>query len=186
MGYVEFAIILAAVVSAAAAGTSAYAQKQEADYQGDLAKYNAKVSEQQARDAAEAKNQEITRIRDATEAMKSSQRAALAANGIDLSSESPLAIMADTAYYGELDASNASGSGEREQLAYQRQKTNLLLDAKMAGNRGRYAVVGGALSATGSLAGGYGAVKGRQQLSSNMNSSDLRSNGGQGQYTVKI
>lgn len=111
--------------SMAGAGVSAYGQYQQAQAMKDAANYNRKVAEIQAADARDRGAVEQEQLGRKIGALRGQQTANMAANGLDLSSGTPAALLAQTDYYGLEDqrtlATNiereASGFGNRARLA---------------------------------------------------------------------
>jgi len=93
-----------------------------------------------------------------TAQLEGRQKAAIAANGIDLSFGSPLDTIVDTAKMGEIDALNVRSNAYREAYGYKVQGTNQLASAKLDRMRADAAVKGGYLDAVGTILGGTGKV----------------------------
>jgi hypothetical protein len=153
--------------SAAAAGASAYGAVQQgkaaegqANYQAAVGRNNAIIAERQARDAEERGASEELAQRRQTAAGLGKQRAGMAANGVDLSSGSPLDILGDTAAFGELDALTVRSNAAREAYGYRNQASQFTSDAaaqKIAGRNTRkasYIGAGSTLLTSASQAGG--------------------------------
>jgi hypothetical protein len=108
--------------SAVVAGTSAYMQadasKKQADYQAKVNDNNA-IIEGYNRSAALQKGES-----DAIDAQRnqaatlSSQRAALAANGVDMTSGSAIDLFASTKFLGKSDVNNIQSNAAREAWGY--------------------------------------------------------------------
>lgn len=93
--------------------------------QRQLADYNAEVAEMQANDALARGAEEEARHRVNVRRMVGSQRAGLAAQGVDISSGSALDIQADTAQMGELDALTIRANAAREAWGFKVQAVDL-------------------------------------------------------------
>lgn len=125
-------------IMAAAAGAQAISSISQGNAQSNMAKYNAAVSEREARQAKEAAKFEESRNRQAAESLLSSQRAAYAKGGVT-SEGSPLLVQAETAEEAEIDALALRYSGS---VAEARAKSQAALDrmqgkaAKTAGYLG--------------------------------------------------
>lgn len=128
---VSFLMIAGTVVSgygqmqqAAAAQQAAQAQAQAMQYNAQIAEMNAQISERRAKDALErgALEEQQQRLRAAQ--LQGKQRAALAANGVDLTFGSPLDEMVDTAVLGELDALTIRSNAAREAYDFEVQAAN--------------------------------------------------------------
>lgn len=90
-------------VSAYGAYTQAKAQKQAAEYEGDVAEQNAKLQERNAQDVEARGLEEQDRYRRRLAQMMGSQRVQLAGTGVDIGGGSALDLMADTAGEGARD-----------------------------------------------------------------------------------
>ena len=127
-------------------------------YNAQVAEMNAQIAEKQAKDAIERGKQEEQQKRLQTSQLEGRQRAAMAANGVDLSFGSPLDTIVDTAKMGEIDALNVRTNAYREAYGYKVQGTNQLASAKLDRMRADAAVKGGYLDAVGTILGGSGKV----------------------------
>lgn len=150
------ATIAASAVSAYGAIQSGNAAKNQAEYQAAVDRDNQQRAEWQAKDAldrgAEAERQQRLKVQSAL----GSQRAAMAANGVDLSSGSPLDILGDTAMYGEMDALTIRSNAEREAYGYRVQSQNFATNAQLSQMRGSSAQTAGAIGAGSTLLTGAG------------------------------
>jgi predicted subunit of tRNA(5-methylaminomethyl-2-thiouridylate) methyltransferase len=127
-------------------------------YNAQVAEMNAEIADKQAKDATERGKQEEQQKRLQTAQLEGRQKAAIAANGIDLSFGSPLDTIVDTAKMGEIDALNVRTNAYREAYGYKVQGTNHLASAKLDRMRADAAVKGGYLDAVGTILGGTGKV----------------------------
>ncbi len=130
---------LLSVGSAAAGAVGAY---QQAQGQKDLAKYNASVSAANAKVAEfKAQSAQDNALRDAENlgrrqaAIRGKQRAALAANGLDLNDGSPAALLATTDYYGLEDQATAVNNGNQQAWGLRAQRDSYSADASMQSAR---------------------------------------------------
>lgn len=132
------------------ANKSAYA------YQAQVNANNAKIAEWQAQDALQrgAKTEQRQRLQ--TAQLKSSQRARLAANGVALDEGSPLSILQDTDYMGEMDARTIQSNAAREAWGYRNQAAGYASDSAML--RSRSDAESPLLAGTSSLLTGAGSV----------------------------
>ncbi|MCM1339944.1 MAG: hypothetical protein NC191_09765, partial [Muribaculaceae bacterium] len=85
-----------------------------------------------------------------------SQQAAMAANGIDISSGTALDIIDDTSAMGELDALTTRYNSETKALAYENQASNFSNQANLDIISGQNAYKSGMLNAVGSGVKGLG------------------------------
>jgi len=128
----------AASLALAAVGTgmSAIGQAQQgaasaaqANYQAQVARNNQMISEWYAQRALQQGSVDEQNQRSKASALLGSQRAALAAQGGDVNSGSPLDIQADTARAGEYDAQTIRNSAALKAYNYRLQGYNSAADA---------------------------------------------------------
>jgi hypothetical protein len=128
----------AASLAMAAVGTasSAIGQAQQgaasagmANYQAQVARNNQMVAEWNAQRALQQGQVDEQNQRFKTAAVLGSQRAALASQGGDVNSGSPLDIQADTARAGEYDAQTIGNNAALKAYGYRVQATNNAADA---------------------------------------------------------
>lgn len=119
------------------------------------AEYNAQVAERQALAARQAASLEEERHRDKTRKLLSSQRAAIAASGLDLEG-SPLAVMEETAAEAELDALLIRHSGNMSELQAKSQAAADRLAGRTARIQGYYGAGASLLNGVSALGRTYG------------------------------
>ena len=136
---------------------------QQARAQSDAAKYNAKVGEmnatladRRAKDALERGKIEEQRKRQEVSQIKGRQKAAMAANGLDIGFGSPLDTIVDTATLGELDALTIRTNSAREAYDNNVDAENRRAGATLDRMSARSALQGGYLSAAGTVLTGFG------------------------------
>lgn len=100
-------------------------------FQADMAEINAKTSETAAQAALDAGQKQIGSVTMRAGQIKSSQRAAMAANGIDLSTGSAAEVQASTDVMKEIDANTAQANAVRAAWGYRTQGINYQNDAAM-------------------------------------------------------
>jgi hypothetical protein len=114
-------------------GISAYGQYMQGKAASQAASYNASIADANARSAYENANDALVRgqdeeqkVRRRTAAVKGSQVASMAANGVDIgwSDSSAQDVMTDTVMLGEIDALTTRKNSEREANAYNLQAAN--------------------------------------------------------------
>lgn len=123
--------IAGTVTSTYGAYQKSKAEKQAYEYQSQVARNNAMLSEQQAQDAIARGQSAEARQRMKTAQLKGSQRASLAARGISLDEGSALNILDDTDYFGELDAMAIRENAAREAAGFRQQGWNYTSNAGM-------------------------------------------------------
>ena len=136
MGQIGTGLQVAGMVSGAfGAANQSKATQQAYDYQAAGNRNNAQIAEWQAQDATTrgAKSEQAQRLKVAQ--LKSSQRAGFAARGIALDEGSPLNILQDTDYLGELDALAIRDNASREAWGARTQASNYSSDAAMLSAR---------------------------------------------------
>lgn len=97
-------LVASLAITAAAGAYTADAQKKQGQYQQEVAEQNAELSDLKATQASQIGHIEEERQRNRVKQAIGSQRAALAANGVDLQSGTALDMVAETALFGEEDA----------------------------------------------------------------------------------
>lgn len=126
-------------------------------YQAAVARNNQLVAERNAQYALEAGRSAESNQRQKTAQMIGAQRAAMAANGIDIGSGSALNLQSDTGAIGELDALTIRNNAARQAYNYEAQAADFSANSslmrmkasndKKAGNIGAFSsLVGGASS----------------------------------------
>lgn len=137
----------ALAVGAVGIGMQAVGSYQQGKAQKQANKYNAEMMRQQAKDAAERGEKDKQKAALQNKQLMGKQMAQLAANGIDLTSDSPLEIFQQTAEWGERDRQEISDNTAREIWGYNSQAN--LFDAA-----GKNAVSAGQLGAFSTLLNG--------------------------------
>ena len=142
------------LLGAAGAVQQGKAAQQSANYNAKVADMNAKISERQARDAVERGQMEEQQQRMKTAQILGQQRAAMAANGVDLTFGSPLDTLVDTATMGELDALTIRANTYREERDIRQQGNNQTAQASALRAEGANARKTGFMDAFGTILGG--------------------------------
>ena len=145
------AIGLSGIASLLSAGVGAVGSIAAATAASNAAEYKKKQAIIMAEDAKKrgAQKEEAQRLK--TAALLSRQRAVMAGSNLDLTSGSPLNILADTAMVGELDAGIIRGNAEREAQGH-------YATADLAGMEAKSAKTAGMFDAFGTVLGGVGTV----------------------------
>ncbi len=145
-----------AIGSAYGAYASARSTKTQLELQSQLAEINARLSESSAQQETRRGQQAEQGVRLKTAQIKGTQRAAMAANGIDLGSDSATHILTTTDYMGERDAITVRDNATRNAWGYRTQGANYRAQALMEGaNASAISPLG---SGSGSLLTGAGTV----------------------------
>lgn len=141
----------AMIVTAAAGVYSADSSKKLGQYENEVAQQNANLedyrAEQVGRAGAMAEEQHRQKVRQ----MVGTQRASLAANGIDLGSGTAEDMIGDTWSMGEADALTIRYNAMQEAWGLRTNATNLRSGGKAAVIRGKNEATGTYLSTAGSL-----------------------------------
>jgi hypothetical protein len=156
-GSIGTGLQVAGLVSGAfGAARQSRATEQAYNYQAAVNRNNAQVAEWQAQDALSrgAKSEQAQRLKVAQ--LKSAQRAGFAARGVALDEGSPLAILQDSDYMGELDALTIRDNAAKEAWGLRNQGANYSSDASMLSARANAESPTGAAFST--LLTGAGAV----------------------------
>lgn len=145
----------------AAAGTvgsyySAKTQKINMEGQAALADINARVAELGAQSALLQGQQEVGRLTLSAGRLKSSQRAAMAANGIDLGEGNAAEVQASTDIMKEIDKNTLEANAVRSAAGYRTQSTSYQNEALT--KRASASGISPALTGFTSLLGGAGSV----------------------------
>jgi len=137
---------------------STNAQKTALEGQAELAKINARIAELGAQSVISQGQQQVGALTLKASQVKGGQRAAMAANGIDLGVGSAAEIQASTDIMKEIDANTITANAVRSAWGYKTQGVNMQNDALM-----RQAAAGSlnpAGSVASSLIGSAGSVAG--------------------------
>lgn len=127
-----YAWIAMAAITAVSAYSQAQNQKNQAEYQSQVAANNAKTAEWQAEDAKARGDQAAQDMRRKYAALMGTQRAALAARGLDISDGSANAVLQDTSFFGDWDERAVRANAAREAWGYRVRAQNFQSDAVFA------------------------------------------------------
>lgn len=126
----------AASLSAFQGILGAFSQFETARSQRDLARFNARMEELRAEDARK-RGEELAAIsRGKTKKLRGSQRAALAASGVDVGTGSAADIQAETEDIGELEAITIKNNAMREAFGFETRATTERLKGELAFSAG--------------------------------------------------
>lgn len=116
-------MFMAAGTGAQAAGAqqAAKAQKTSLLYDAQVSDNNAQLAEWQAQDAVQQGGVQEQAIHMQAAAVKGSQRAAMAANGLDLTEGTPREVLTSTDYLAKVDANTAHDNALRAAWGYRTQ-----------------------------------------------------------------
>lgn len=127
---------LALMAAGAASNTvgsyySARGQQSALRFQADIADTNARLAELSAQSELVRGQREEQASRLRTAQLKSSQRVAMAANGIDLGQGTAAEVLTSTDYMGEVDANTIAANAVRQAWGYRTQGMNYQNEALM-------------------------------------------------------
>lgn len=127
IGLGQFSLGLAGLgmmASANAAKASAKATQISLEFQSKMDAINARLAESNYQATMIAGETQIANLTMKTGALKSSQRASMAANGIDLGSDSAINILTSTDLMGEIDKNQLHSNIIRNAWGYKTQEAN--------------------------------------------------------------
>lgn len=148
---------IATALSAAGTIASAVGGIAGAQQSAAVADYNAKVADNNARAEQQRAAYEAGLQRDQVKRVVGAQRAAGAANGLDTTSGTPVAVLGDTAKQGEMDVLARLYAGESAANAYTNQAAQFRAEGKAA-------KTAGFINAGTSLVSGFGNLYSRNRM----------------------
>lgn len=122
----------------ASAGMQAYGQYQSGKFNADVSNQNARQNENAANDSINRGNAEAEKQRSRSRQLAGSQAAAMSASGLDLSSAGALDMFGDTAAMGTLDSLTLVNNSQREAYGLRMQAASDRLNAKMSRREGNF------------------------------------------------
>lgn len=132
MGATAAIIGASAIMTGATAYSQSRAQKAEGAYQSQMYEANSRIANIQAEDAIMRGDQEASKHKTQVKKLIGSQRASLAAQGVDINSGSALDVQADTAALGAEDEQTIKNNAWREAWGYKVQASDYLNSATFA------------------------------------------------------
>lgn len=118
-----------ALQSANSARTAAASQKMQLETQAAISDINAQLSETQAQQTLLAGQREVQKSQLNTAKVKSAQRVALAANGVDLGEGTAVQLLSDTDIMGEIEANTIETNAISQAWGYRTQASNQKVQA---------------------------------------------------------
>ena len=142
-----------AAVSAVAlgAGVNAFGKMRAGNEANTLYQRNAQLADWQAADALQRGKIDEKKQRRVTEQVIGSQRAGLAAQGVDVNRGSALDVQADAAYLGELDALTIRHNAAKEAWGYGVQAQDFRTKGRIAQREGQFGAFSTLLGSAGSI-----------------------------------
>lgn len=147
------------VMTGLGAVTSAYGAYQQGQAQGAAMEAQAKIYEAQAADSQRRASREERLMREQGARIKGRQRAVLGASGINLSTGSPMDVIADTQRSIEMDAWTIRENAGRESWGYQSQASVSKAGASNARQAGYFGAGSNLLTGAGMVADKWYAYK---------------------------
>lgn len=151
---------VSALLMVAGGVQTARAQKAAGEYQAQVDEQNAKIGRQQADQARQIGNMEEERQMRRVRAAVATQRAAQAANGLDINSGTALDLQAETAGFGAADALNIRANAIRQAWGFEVGAVNDINSASAARAGGRNAATGTMLTTGAQVASMYAGSNG--------------------------
>jgi hypothetical protein len=151
------------IVGAAGAKQSADANAAAQNYNAKIQDMNATLAERRARDALDRGQEEEQRKREQAAQILGKQRAAMAANGVDLTFGSPLDTLVSTATLGELDAMTIRKNAANEAYDYRVDAVNNRANATLSRANAKATKTAGNLDALGTILSGGAKAYGSYQ-----------------------
>jgi len=148
------------IVGAVGAKKSADANAEAQEYNAKVQDMNATLSERRARDALERGQEEEQQKREQAAQILGKQKAAMAANGVDLTFGSPLDTLVSTATLGELDALTIRRNSANEAYDYRVDAVNGRANASLSRANAKNTRAAGNLDAFGTILSGVGKAYG--------------------------
>jgi len=169
--------VAATVVTAGSQIYAGAAANAQAKYEGKIADRNAKYEREAGADAMNRRNIEQMRHWRRVSQMMGNQRAQMAGQGLDIEFGSPAEIIDDTLTIGKEDSQTINENFAKEIKGYDINAANYTMQGRAARARGKAAVVGSLMSATGTILGGASQI-GRMNFSAGPGASSASSGGG--------
>lgn len=144
----------AAALATAGQAVSTISAVRQSNFEARVADRNAQMERQSAQDAIERGRVEDARYQKQLSQRMGAQRAALAANGIDLSFGSAADFLTDTAVIGQEDSATIRENAMRETRGFEISAANYQGQASAARSRATGQAIGGALSTVSTALGG--------------------------------
>jgi len=132
MAAIPLAISAVGAISSSQAASSQTAATQQAEnMQAQTQQNNATIANWDAEDAITQGALKAQQSMQNTASLASTQRATMAANGLDLTQGTPANILASTKYQGELDANTIQANAARQAWGYANQAVNATNNAQI-------------------------------------------------------
>lgn len=120
-----------ALSSSQASSKQAAATQQSEEIQAQTQANNATIANWDASDAITRGQQQAQQSQQNTASLASTQRATMAANGLDLTQGTPANILASTKYQGQLDTNTIQANAARQAWGYANQANNATTNSQL-------------------------------------------------------
>lgn len=133
MGAAAIPIAIAqAGISLSGAYLQSQAQKEQGKYEQQVAESNARMAEENAKDAVLRGRTEAGQVLRRGRSIKGAQRAALAGQGVDVGTGTPADLQTETDSMGTLDAMTVQNNAWREAWGYKAEASNERIKGRFA------------------------------------------------------
>jgi hypothetical protein len=150
-----------ALIATAAAGTvSAVSSYQQGQVQKQVARNNATMAEYAAQDAERRGELEAQAVQRKASQLKGTQRAMMAARGLDLGVGTPAEILDQTDFFGETDVATTRYNASREAWSNRAQGQDMMQQGKWAARNANMQAFSTLLGTAGSVSGKWNTYKG--------------------------
>lgn len=146
--------VVGAIFGAVSAIAGGFMQMQQAQYQAEIAKMNEKIAKENAKRAIDRSQIEQEENDRQTRVILGEQEAAQAASGLSLTGKTQIRTRRAARQLGRVDALNIRQAGELEAYNYRVDAANFAAAAAAKKMEAQHSLLGGFLSAAGSLVGG--------------------------------
>ena len=146
--------VAATAVMALGQGYSALSANAQSKYASRVAKQNAGLENERAKDAIERGTKDAQRFQRKAGQEMGQQNAALAANGIDIGFGSAADVRGDTAMFAREDTKTIYDNSFREAKGYEINAANFLSESKAQRMAGKAALIKGGFDIAGTILGG--------------------------------
>lgn len=146
--------IAATAIAALGQGYSALSANAQSTYESRVARQNARLESERAKDAIERGTIEAQRFQRKAGQEMGEQNAALAANGIDIAFGTAADVRGDTAMFAREDTKTIYDNSFREAKGYEINAANFLSESKAARMRGKAALIKGGFDMASTVLGG--------------------------------
>lgn len=138
--------IVSGIASVASTAFSIYQGIQEGEYQRDIADYNVRIAENEAKDTRNVATEKENIHRRKVASVATSQRASFGAKGVDINTGSAADLIEDTSLLGEVDALRIRETGSKQVDALGREASLIDAQGNQARSQGHVNAAGSALS----------------------------------------